>query len=340
MKDIKKQLLRFGKWNYGDRELVVDEKLANQLVKNFKEHTPFAPVIRGHHPQNIVEKNPDLVVSKNIKDIEVDDEGVNVVFEAEEKELEKYNDVSASFTTNYENHETGENIGAVLEHVALVVNPYIKGLKDFKLLSEIEDDHYIIYLSEIMAEKDIKKIELEEEADTPEEEDSAEEAEEETPEAPEEEAPEEEAESEDSVDMSEVSSDDLVKLQETVLKQSIELAEIKADKQVQTYLSDGKILPKQKDAVRGLLMAEAQTVNLSDGTRPTVGKLFSDFLDAMPSLVNLSETKQEDPEDLELPAEFIADLRKVRGDMEDVEFQEYLDTNAKALRESYQKNIS
>ena len=151
-------MLRYGTWNYGKDKLNIDENLVNQLKQNFL-HSPFAPVTRGHIDQEEMEKNPYLIVSKNIKGLEIKDDGLYASMELDDQDLEKYNDVSVSIEPNYENHENGKDMGWILKHVALVTNPFIKGLKPF---TELQESHNIlINLSEIkdMDDKTTKDIE-------------------------------------------------------------------------------------------------------------------------------------------------------------------------------------
>lgn len=157
-KTVTKQILRYGEWknpNAKNGILSITKEYVKQLVENFK-HTPFVPVLRGHVANNDAEANPGLIITKNIKELNADDSGLNAIFEVEDGELDKYNDVSASIDEAYENHETGSIIGATLKHIALVVDPYIKGLGNFIPLRDIVN--YSINLSEIINMADTKSM--------------------------------------------------------------------------------------------------------------------------------------------------------------------------------------
>ena len=166
IKTIKKQILRYGEWDHEDApdgKLVIDKSFAKKLVNNFKK-IPFAPVIRGHD-EDAAEKNTELIVSKNVDSLEFDDNGVNAVMKIDPKEIEKYNDVSAAMDMEYTDHESGKFLGPVLRHVAMVMNPYLKGLNPFAVLGD--SNNLIINLSDIMKKKDIKEkdqVELEKKA--------------------------------------------------------------------------------------------------------------------------------------------------------------------------------
>lgn len=293
---IRKQILRYGSWFHPKAPggtLKVDKKFARQLIANF-EKTPFVPVFRGHQKNSDVEKDTNLMLAKNIIGIDYNEEGIHAEFEAEEDELEKYNDVSASIDPNYEDHETGRNIGAVVKHIAFVLDPFIKGLKPFVPLQESQED-YLIYLSDIQTMDETKDTPIEEvvEESTEEVVEPVEEVVEPT-ETPEETIEEVEEPTEDPVDEDEVNASD--DLKDTVRKQQIEIDSLKrgaflreAESKCETLLSEGKILPKQKDIVAKLLMASDKEINLADGETTTVETLLSEFFDSAPSLINLAE---------------------------------------------------
>jgi hypothetical protein len=148
----KKEILRTGKWVHPSAPkgiLEVTKEYLRELVDNFKK-TPFVPVLRGHVSNIEAEKNPALILNKNINKLKVEGDKLYAEMEIDEKELDNYNDVSVSIDPEYVDKETGKNVGAVLRHVAAVVNPYIKGMEGFTMLSE-NDKNYLINLSEIQS---------------------------------------------------------------------------------------------------------------------------------------------------------------------------------------------
>jgi len=90
-KKVKKQILRYGKWmdprNPG-RVLEFTKEIGRKIVENFN-HTPFAPVLKGHHSLQEADSNPDLIASKNLSKVEANEEGVFAEFEADEKERKR-----------------------------------------------------------------------------------------------------------------------------------------------------------------------------------------------------------------------------------------------------------
>lgn len=309
-KTVEKQILRYGEWNHPhakNGKLSITKDYVSQIIKNFT-HTPFVPVLRGHVDNSEAEKNPDLVVSKNIKELKADEKGLNAVFEIEESELEKYNDVSASIDESYENHETGNVIGATLKHIALVIDPYMKGLNHFVPLQD--KMNYLIHLSEITMAKEEKTPEVEtvanleevkeevvEETTTTEvtEPEKKEEAvvetevvePETTPETPEVEVEKTETKSE-TVDSSETQKE-IVSLQEQLKQQNIELADLKAEKKVVSLKEAGKVTPAMEEAVKVLYKNASSTVNLADGSVKTTSDLLDEMFSKMPTIVNFGE---------------------------------------------------
>jgi hypothetical protein len=352
---VKKQVLRFGKWNYGNQVLNITKDYANQLATNFKEYNPFVPIYRGHQKDDVANANPDLIITKNIDDLEVDGEGLNAVFDLEDEELEKYADVSVSIQPNYEDHESGDKVGDILTHIAMVTRPYIKGLKSFVKLND--KNNYLILLSEIMdKEKDKAEEVVDEEvveskeettkeptaetAETPEvEEKSKEDTEkkEETLETPEESEEETKDEGEDK-ELSETSDslrDQIIKLQDEVKKLNSEKKLAKAEKSFQVLLSEGKVLPVQKDSYIALAMDSE--IQLSE--EKTVGVLLDEFISHMPKLVNLEEqgiTVDERSDNVTLSEPVMTELRKINLGMSDediiAKYEKYPDIVAKYIK--------
>lgn len=167
-KKFRKQVLRYGKWLHPsakDGVLEITPEYVEKLVNNFKKN-PYVPVLRSHIDNSVAEQNPELIVSKNIESLEKTDKGMDAVFEAPTNIIDKYNDVSARIEPDYTDHETGEILGDVLSHVALVVNPFIKKLDPFVALQE-QKASYVINLSDIQTMENKKsKVELEDEVKT------------------------------------------------------------------------------------------------------------------------------------------------------------------------------
>ena len=304
-KTVTKQILRYGEWknpNAKNGVLSITKDYVKQLIENFK-HTPFVPVFRGHVSNNDAEANTDLIISKNIKELNADDSGLNAVFEVEEKDLEKYNDVSASIDESYENHETGNVIGATLKHIALVVDPYIKGLNNFIPLKD--KVNYLINLSEItMTQKDKSKTELEDENVETEVEKTSEETETETKEVEvkkedtvvvetkvEEENPDKEdpkKTSEETVNSAELQKQ-ILELQEQIKTRDTEIALGKANSKYIDLRDAGKVTPAMEESVKMLYQSSSTVINLADGSKKTTGELLDQLFEKMPKLISFGE---------------------------------------------------
>lgn len=321
IKKYKKEILKVGKWlhpNAPKGVLEVTKDLLTRLVENYKV-TPFVPVLRGHVSNLEAEKNPALILNKNIENLTVEGDKLYAEMNIEEKELDKYNDVSVSIDPEYVEKTSGKNIGATLRHVAAVINPYIKGMDGFTLLSE-NDKNYLINLSEItdMAKKVEADIKLEEskieevveetkveeaKAEEPAiSEESKEETKVEETEEPKleetkvEEVTEETAEvdSEDSektevVEASEDVETQIKKLQQELAQAKLELSSREASDTYNILLSEAKILPSQKETFMLLHENLKGTIDLAEGT-VSMTNLLVDLLKMNPKLVNLEET--------------------------------------------------
>jgi len=310
-KTVQKQILRYGEWknpNAKNGVLSITRDYIQQLVDNFK-HTPFVPVLRGHVANNDAEANTNLIISKNIQDLAMDDEGLNATFEVDEEELEKYNDVSASIDEAYENHETGDVIGATLKHIALVVDPYIKGLRNFALLKD--KVNYLINLSEITMKKEKSKTELAEEpvkveaevvkTETTTETEPETEKVEETVEVatvvePEAEAKEEPVKTEETVVEVKEETVDSAELQKTILdlqeqikSRDAEIVSAKAQTRYIELRDAGKATPAMEDAVKSLYQSSSTVVNLADGCKKTTGELLDQLFEKMPQIISFGE---------------------------------------------------
>jgi len=332
IRKYKKEILRAGKWMHPNAPkgiLEVTTDYLKELMDNFKI-TPFVPVLRGHISNLEAEKNPALILNKNINKLSIEGEKLFAEMEIEEKELDKYNDVSVSIDPEYIDKESGKNVGAVLRHVAAVMNPYIKGMEGFTMLSE-NDKNYLINLSEIQSmaktkdpitpvveleevkveetkteseEAIVEKVTTEEVepkvseeskkevAETPEAVETPAEAVEEVVETPAEvveEVPAEDSEKKEEIEASELSeTSEIQKLQ-------IELAELKAtlkgeeaEKAFNVLLSEGRILPSQKE---GFILAHKEggaTVDLAEGA-VSLSEVLVGLFQKNPVLINLEE---------------------------------------------------
>jgi hypothetical protein len=300
-KKFKKQVLRFGKWKHESAPggvLHITKDWATKLVENFR-HNPNVPIYRGHQPDSKAAENPDLIVAPNIEGLHLENDGVYAELRIDEKELEKYADVSASIEPDYEKKEgLGEKIGQTLRHIALVPSPYIKGLNPFMALGEDTSNLFVINLSDMDEKNKVAKPEEETKApegQEPEEEKGDPQKDENAPEpsAPADPESSEEPEGEEEEKEEE---DGEAELAEKVKNLEIQLADMKAAKAAsdaeamyEKYLAAGKVLPSMKDTVIALASVTEQAIDLVDGSQKTVSIMLSELLEKMPVWINLEE---------------------------------------------------
>jgi DNA polymerase III alpha subunit (gram-positive type) len=226
--------------------------------------------------------------------------------------------ISASIAENYIKKDTGEAVGPVLFHAALVGEPYVKGMAGFVPLSEELKDSVVVQimnmeepltLSELSNR--IKKIEdklnlneesLEEETSEeiseevpkePTEEVSKEEASEEETAEEETESPKvgEEAEEEEKESETEESETEEPKTEESETKteeaeEGVDLAD--AESLYEKLLGEGKVFPAEKELLIPLLASKTE-IELSDNERVASGKALFDYLMKQVSKIPLSE---------------------------------------------------
>ena len=140
----RKQLVKFGDWvdpvNPGQK-MKLDEAWAKKIVANFNARLlDKVPVPKNH--TNDVAANTGELVGLEI----VEGDGLYGLLEISEKETQLAIDegrtfnVSISFDRDYHDTKTNTAHGPTLLHVALVNNPYLKGLKSFeKVKSTIKE---------------------------------------------------------------------------------------------------------------------------------------------------------------------------------------------------------
>ena len=255
---LKKEILRVGRWFHSDAMggvLNVTKDALKKIYENFKkgviEHV-YVPLGHTSDPMRNAGEVTDLTLTEDgnslIAEIEIrDDEVAKRIKEG----LIKC--TSASIDENYQNKETGEFVGPTLLHVALVSEPYIKGLSNFVELSE-ETGKYII---PVEFEDKFEQISLEEPEEAPESPEGEEEAESGT-------KKEEAAEEEKEVDLSE------------------------AEKIFDKFLKEGKVVPAQKELILKILTSKG-SIDLGDGEKVDTAKALIELLEQQSPIVPLSE---------------------------------------------------
>ncbi len=336
-----KQLAPFGKWTYGGSDLVIDEPLVDELIKNFKDKVlDYVPVPLGHpmDSASLAELNKGELIELDKRDdglyglIEIRDQKT-----AENIDNKLLPNVSIAFDTKYRDKKANSVVGAVLQHIGLVTDPFIKGMKEFApALSDQFSD--VVVLSENPLKNQEKEDEMEfvkikndrdfavevkyeqggeelvatvepgEEVEVPK--DQAEAVKKQLADAVvvsegEQEDDEKdlsdqdkkddgdkdgEAGGESSDESKELSDQEKLAAERAKLAQEkAEFAKEKAEAGYQKLLSEGKILPAQKEAFLGLASVSETQVQLSDTETKTVDTLLSEFFEAMPDMRLLSE---------------------------------------------------
>ncbi len=286
---VEKEILRIGQWKHPQAPngiLDIDEAYLKEIAENFIKSKNPVPVYRGHRDMKEVEANTDLIIAKNITNLTLKGDALVAQMAIDEKELEKYNDVSASIDPFYTDPETGVMLGKVVDHIAFTMNPYIKDLEGFVKLSNPK--HFNILLS---ARMETKPEETKEEVKTEVKTDEVT-----TETKPVETKPEEtkvETETKETKEETTETSEDvktqLSQLQAQVINLTKEKNLAEAKEAYNVLLSQGKILPTMKDSYIALSMYGSNRIDLSDGKHTTVKTLVDDMINKLPKLVNLSE---------------------------------------------------
>lgn len=145
---FKKQILRVGDWLYGDGKFEVTTDYLKKVAENFKKgviENVFVPLTHSDDPRDNTGDVKEVEVSKDGKALEavlsVDDSAAKLIKD------KKVKGVSCSIEENYMDKEKKITVGSVLRHVALVMEPYIKGLAPFEQLAD-KSKQYIVLSDE------------------------------------------------------------------------------------------------------------------------------------------------------------------------------------------------
>ena len=330
-----KQLCPFGEWidpnDWENSKLVIDEKMVSEMIENFKNKVlDYVPVPLGHpYDSSMLAK----LNTGEVIELEVRDDGLYGLIEIRDEEVIKKIDnnlipnVSMGFDLQYKDKKDGSLKGVVLEHVGLVTDPYLKGMKAFEAaLSDMQTTAIVLSDSSNKGKEkeEMNKVKVKndrdfdievkytendeeltatvkagEEVEVPK--DQAETVKKQISEAKKAEEDTESKKESDSVENNELSDqeNEAKKLSDEraafevekaeFAKQKAELSAKEAEAEYQKLLSEGKILPAQKDAYMGLCTAREQKVQLSDKETKSVQTLLSELFAAMPDMRLLSE---------------------------------------------------
>ena len=318
-KRFKKQICKFGDYvnPNGKGTMKLDRKLAEEMKANFDSGKYGVVAVPLGHPKTASEL---AALNKGeMIEMSVTDDGIDATLEirdnATAEAIENHNipDVSMGFETDYLDKRTGKRVGALLKHVGLVVDPYIKGMQQFMPLA---DDVPAILFSDSQVNNERKddeamnvKVKNDREFDVEVKwQENGEDktatvaagAEIEVPTDQEEIVKQQIAEAEAPKD--DKKEDDLSEREKALADREAALAEKEAaaakrdaETKFSKLLSDGKVVPAQKDAFMALSEASGTEIHLSDDETKTVDTLLSEFIEASPKL-NLTDEKGVDSE--------------------------------------------
>nr|DAX17365.1 MAG TPA: hypothetical protein [Caudoviricetes sp.] len=317
-KRFKKQICQFGEYvdpNNTSKRMVLDKLFGKRLKENFDGGKYGVVAVPLGHPRNSSELaawNRGEMVN-----MELTDDGINAVIEIRDdetaKSVENRNipDVSMGFEDNYLDKKTGKFVGPLLKHVGLVVDPYIKGMRRFvpladevpavlfsdsqdyekedktmtvKIKNDREFDVKVTYA--VDGENKTETVAAGAEIEVPE--DQAEAVKQQIADA---EAPKDNDKENELSEREKALADREAVLAEKEAAAAKRDAEAKFNK----LLSDGKVVPAQKDAFMALSEASSTEIHLSDDETKTVDTLLSEFIEASPKL-NLTDEKGADGE--------------------------------------------
>ena len=158
---FRKQVLKFGKFIHMDARggvLNITKEAIKKIVKNFKDgviDNIFVPLGHTTDLKRNTGKVVDLIATKDGLDAIIEIRDKSTQKKITDKLIEK---TSVSIDENYLNKESGKYVGPVLRHIALVAEPYIKGMGDFVQLSEDEDRKVVMLTEETTIDEDITQI--------------------------------------------------------------------------------------------------------------------------------------------------------------------------------------
>jgi hypothetical protein len=353
----------------------IDRAFLEELVRNYNLGVPGRIPVPLTHTDDPSKNAGELVELSIEGDGTSLEDGLYGVLEirrddvADDIRNELIFDVSISFTDHYQDKESGANHGAVLLHVALVNNPYIKKMGSFKglaedlkqifgaktqvrALSETANQLKERSMSTVQNDRDFpvtvtfkdgdeettaevkpgEELKVNEdqveavkqqlsEAEAPKKEEEAPAGEEASGE------PDEPADEQSGEDDSE---DEGTELSEsaTLKKELRETQKLLRDKEIeeqyQTALSEGKVVPAQEDAFKGLAQAlHGQTRSLSDGETQNLSELLAEFVAKTPKIVSLDDERGKTEEDAKDPMAKLPEETKQGLDKAGVSREDY-----------------
>lgn len=334
------------------KKMILDKTWADRIVDNFK-NGPIKriPVPLGH-PQTSAEL---AALNKGwLIDAEAKEDGLYGVIEirkqdtAEDIDNGVLVDTSVAFDEQYVDKKSGKVFRDVLKHVGLVNDPYIKDMTEFEpalsegslatiLFSDSEangnnENKEENTMGKVVNNRDFPvevKYTLDNSETTATIEPGA------SLEVPDEQVDAVTKQVTDSVKADEELSEEQKKEQEladreaAVAKREAALSEKTAEAEFEKLLSEGKVVPAQKEAFIALSTQSDTAVELSDGVTKSVSTLLSEFLSKMPKGFKLSEEegvsggdKKEDDVELTSEEKSLTDFGLTEEDLKETKKQE------------------
>lgn len=321
-----KMLTPYGEWvdpRGMSKPMKHDKNWAEKVVNNFKSGARgYIPVPLGHpqSPAELAENNKGELIDLEARDdglwgkLEIRDENT-----AEKIEKKIIPDVSMGYDDDYQDKKTGKWIGPTLKHVGLVVQPYIKGMTEFEPVALADGACAAVLFSEGSVanngetnkkeENTMETVEVKNERTFDVEVKYTNDEGEQTvtvkagetvtvPKDQEEAVAKQIADAVDPAENSDNKDEELSEEQKkekeladreaAIARQEAELAEKQANAEYERLLSEGKIVPAQKDAFIALSSKGSATVELADGVEKTVSVLLAELFEGAAKL-NLDE---------------------------------------------------
>jgi hypothetical protein len=345
-KHFSKMLAAFGEFvdpRGGKKPMVLDEKWAQGIVDNFN-NGPIkrVPMVMGH-PQTSAE-----LAEKTrgwLKNLEIRADGLYGIFDIRKKDTAEdienglLEQTSVAFDDNYQDKRTGKWYQNVLKHVGLVNDPYIKGMDAMEpvemsggaaaavlfsdapnnnnnqeeevSMGKIKNDREFPVEVTYTENEEEKKVTVEPGAEIEVPDDQVEAVTKQIADAV---APKSEDEEDEELSEADKKAKELAEREAAAAKKEAELAEREATADYERLLSEGKIVPAQKEAFIALSSKGSASVELSDGESKTVSVLLAELFEAAPAGKHLSEEGKEGGEGGEEEEVELSDEEKSLGD--------------------------
>lgn len=301
-----------------DKKMVLDKPWGERIVDNLKNGPIKKVPVPTGHPQTsaeLAERNTGWLV-----DAEAREDGLYGLMEirkqntAEDIENGVLADTSVAFDEQYTDKRTGKIFRDVLKHVGLVNDPYIKDMTEFepalsdgnlatilfsdseangnetnkeeKTMATVTNDRDFPVEVKYQLENSETTATIEPGASLEVPDDQLEAVQKQVTDAV---APDAGGKDDGTGDGSELSDEekkekDLADREAAIAKKEAELSEKSAEAEYERLLSEGKLVPAQKDSFVALSLQGSATVELSDGTQKTVSVLLSELIEAGPTL--------------------------------------------------------